>query len=117
MRRVEEEGLLKMASSLRIRRFAGLKSAGDSNALFLLDLKGDFVGRLGLEGRNRSKGRSFNGPGRRILVIEQVGFVEISWRIVVVVVARRKQWGKKSYNGVNKESKGAALPSPTVTVT
>jgi hypothetical protein len=78
-------------SWLRMRRLAGLKRVGDSKALFLL---GGFVGRLGLAGKNRSKGKSFNGPGRRISFVEQIGFVYISWRAVVVVVVWGKRWGK-----------------------
>lgn len=115
VRGVEAEPL-KATSSLRIRRLAGLKRAGDSNALFLLDLKGDFVGRLGLESRNRSKGRSLSGPGRRMSIVGLEGFVSM-------VGGQRSSWlrvgndGEKSYNAVNKRSRTAALPFPTVTRT
>jgi hypothetical protein len=65
----------KMPSSLRIRRFAGLNRLGppgeSGRLLGLTDLKGLTGGRLGLEGKKRSRGSSCKGPGRRMLGISR----------------------------------------------
>ena len=60
----------KMPSSLRMRRLTGLNKfglPGDSGRLLGRDLLAD--GRLGLEGRNCSRGNSWRGPGRCMATI------------------------------------------------